>query len=178
DDVFGSAPPSPGADRTVHQPTDPSDIPRLRSTHVTNGYREGISASKSTHIQEGFDEGYALGAELGLRVGWCMGVLRGVLHAVSSSHSNTSATPSVPAAENAKLTSSITRESVQQIIQDAEEALTIQALFGKDFFGEDGIWLYDVPGQESGDEGSVTFALIADAHPLLTRWMTTIREVA
>src|ERR1700761_2373964 len=78
DDVFGSAPASPtlAAQRnddntTVQSPSTraahPSDVPRLRSTHVTNGYREGIAASKEQHIQAGFDEGYSLGAEVALK---------------------------------------------------------------------------------------------------------------
>src|ERR1700761_4703178 len=90
DDVFGSAPTSPAlpaqasennedAQLDVFGSVHPSDVPRLRSTHVTNGYREGIAASKEKFVQEGFDEGYALGAELGLKAGWCLGVLEGLL---------------------------------------------------------------------------------------------------
>lgn len=55
-----------------------SDIPRLRSIHVTAGYREGISSNKNEKIQQGFDEGYSLGAEIGYQVGLVLGVLEGV----------------------------------------------------------------------------------------------------
>ncbi|KAL8985824.1 MAG: hypothetical protein Q9177_004326 [Variospora cf. flavescens] len=74
-DIFSDSPP---ASPTSKQPSEPSDIPRLRSTHATNGYRDGISASKDQALQPGFDEAYPLGAILGLRVGYVLGVLEGL----------------------------------------------------------------------------------------------------
>ncbi|KAI9879206.1 MAG: Essential protein Yae1, N terminal, partial [Pleopsidium flavum] len=82
DDIFTSSPPpSPTSNITTQHP---SDIPHLRSTHSTAGYRDGIAASKEQYIQSGFDEGYALGAVLGLRVGWILGVLEGLYAALTS----------------------------------------------------------------------------------------------
>lgn len=80
DDIFGDESPDPpladpSASHTLHRPqgpTDPSDIPRLRSIHVTAGYRDGIASSKAAYVQEGFDEGFSLGAVLGGEWGMCL----------------------------------------------------------------------------------------------------------
>lgn len=83
-DKFSSPPRSPQASPPNDHSDDngeaddrTSDIRRLRSIHVTAGYREGISSSKNKKIQQGFDEGYALGSEIGYQVGWILGVLEG-----------------------------------------------------------------------------------------------------
>lgn len=184
DDVFGSAPASPtlggndppgnaedaadGSSRLRNG--DPSDIPRLRSLHVTGGYREGIAVSKEKHMQEGFDEGYTLGAELGLKAGWCLGALEGIGHALAAS------TVSRPAAEktsNSDEKDTVTLESTRELLEAAEEELKVENLFGRTYFGEDGIWLYHVPGQEREDE-ETTFEKIADAHPLVCKWTESI----
>lgn len=54
-----------------------SDLPALRRTHLTDGYRAGLAEGKEQPeiAQKGFDEGYPAGAELGLRVGWVLGVM-------------------------------------------------------------------------------------------------------
>ncbi|KAK3700400.1 Essential protein Yae1, N terminal [Vermiconidia calcicola] len=159
DDVFGSAPSSPTTIPTDHQQrhsqdtplrnddTHPSDIPRLRTQHTTAGYRDGLSTSKESHVQAGFDEGYALGAELGLRGGWVLGVLEGL--AAKQRH-------------------------VKDLLRQAEEELDVGKLFGQEWFGEDGVWRYDVAGPEEG----VTFKEVAEAHPVLRKWMGVVRELA
>lgn len=167
DDIFGSAPSSPALsalqdDNDINIPasqlnsttanSERSDIPRLRSVHVTSGYRDGISVSKAEHVQQGFDEGFSLGAVIGLKAGWLMGVLEGLVRAINSS-------PHV--AEQAK----------QQVLQNfvvAREELGLQSLFGKEYFGEDGIWSFEVQGE---GEGEVTFRDVADAHPLVMKWV-------
>ncbi|KAK4495438.1 hypothetical protein PRZ48_013769 [Zasmidium cellare] len=176
DDVFGSAPSSPvqsgqhdsraedvthvtGAQRAEH-----SDIPRLRSIHVTNGYREGIAASKEKHIQAGFDEGYSLGGEIGVKVGWYLGVLEGVCQAVGR----------LDGEEHDEL-----RDEVRKTFADAQEALKMEKLLCPDFFGPDGIWLYEVPGQDDeGTELQVTFKDVAEKHPVLVEWRGKIELVA
>jgi len=50
----------------------------LRRTHVTNGYREGLSAAKETSLQTGFDVGFPIGAAAGMKAGWIIGVLQGL----------------------------------------------------------------------------------------------------
>lgn len=175
DDVFGSAPASPvldgaegrhleGADRAGGQ--ELSEIPRLRSTHVTNGYREGIAASKEQCIQEGFDEGYSLGAELGLMAGRCLGALEGICRALAVQKAKASAGAGASEQTGGE-------EEPAKIFERAQDEMMIQKLFGRDFFGADGIWLYDVPGQE--DE--TTFRAVALEHPVLKSWIKTTTDL-
>jgi hypothetical protein len=172
DDVFGSAPNSPTLGGSQGDEllacranaSDVSDIPRLRSRHVTEGYREGIAGSKEKFIQEGFDEGYSLGAELGLKAGWCLGVLEGVCKAVDKAQTN--------GGNGSQGTWS--EWNPEELFKRAQDELQIQKLFDPAFFGSDGIWLYDVPGSE--DE--TTFKHVAMAHPVLSSWISAARSTA
>ncbi|KAH9824547.1 Essential protein Yae1, N terminal [Teratosphaeria destructans] len=175
DDVFGSAPNSPflgGDDRPAQDATwrpnaqGPSDINRLRSTHVTNGYREGIAVSKERHMQDGFDEGYNLGAEIGLKAGWCLGALDGIWRALPPAETSGSAFKHSP-----------TGSDVRKMLVEAEDELKIEFLFGKDYFGDDGIWLYHVPGAED-ESKATTFDKIADAHPMVYKWCAVVADLA
>ena len=82
DDVFGSAPPSPPFESPRGGNLEPSDVPRLKEKHETEGYRDGVTKGKAETVQAGFDEGYELGAVLGLRVGKILGLLEGICRAV------------------------------------------------------------------------------------------------
>ena len=185
-DVFGSAPASPTLIGHEHDQTDthgranraplldPSDIPRLRSIHVTSGYREGIAVSKEKHMQEGFDEGYTLGAELGLRAGGCLGALEGMWRALLQDHRPTLSS-GVDARDDARVRQR--RAEVQELLAAAEGELNVQTLFGDQYFGQDGLWVYDIPGQESL-EGGVTFEQVAGAHPLVKKWEGILSDLA
>ena len=170
DDVFGSDSGSPIAHSSENideidqrsAASERSDIPRLRSTHVTNGYRDGLAESKSRYVQEGFDEGYSLGAVLGTKAGWCLGVLEGISRAFSRSAANEAT--SQPSA------------NVHKSLSDARKELMVQSLFGKNFFGPDGNWIYDVPGRDESEE--TTFQDVANAHPLIQKWRATIDGLA
>ena len=131
---------------------DHLDASRLRTTHVTNGYREGISESKEQFIQEGFDEGYSLGAVLGSKAGWCLGVLESI--------SRTAQGP---------------MDELQTHLNEARNELALQSLFDKQYFGSDGLWTYDVPGH---DEGQVTFPDVCAAHPLISKWTRYVMSLA
>ena len=72
DDIFGSS------------PTSESDLPSLRRQHVTAGYRDGVTASKTAHVQRGFDAGFPIGAQLGMRAGTVLGILEGILQGMES----------------------------------------------------------------------------------------------
>lgn len=179
DDIFGSAPNSPLQAATTHGTggegldsldalqisshsaganTERSDIPRLRSVHVTSGYRDGIAESKAKFVQEGFDEGFALGAVLGLKSGRLLGVLEGVVRAVGVSDSGVD-----PAAA----------QDVRDMFVKASEELGLLSLFGREWYGEDGIWKYEV----LDGEADVTFIEVAEAHPLIKKWTVSIGEV-
>lgn len=170
DDIFGSAPTSPNLEAQEPNHNDASDtsiptlansersdIPRLRSVHVTNGYRDGISESKAEHVQAGFDEGFSLGAVLGLKAGLLLGILEGVVRAV---------TPS------ASVSGEIKGNLITSFVK-ARDELELRSLFSPSYFGQDGIWTYDVPGAD--DE--VTFRVVADAHPLIVKWTAEIDKL-
>lgn len=166
DDIFGSAPNSPtlspsqeNENNDIQIPThllstansERSDIPRLRSVHVTSGYRDGISVSKAEHVQHGFDEGFSLGAVIGMKAGFLLGVLEGVVRAIQSS---------------ASIDIQIKQDVIAKFVT-AREELGLQSLFDRQWFGEDGIWKFEVKGKE---EEEVTFRDVADAHPLIEKW--------
>ncbi|GKZ35976.1 essential protein Yae1, N terminal [Aspergillus brasiliensis] len=87
DDIFGSSPPptTHHSHPTTTSAAEPSDLPSLRRQHVTAGYRDGISASKTAHVQSGFDAGFPIGAQLGMRAGTILGILEGVLRGYDDS---------------------------------------------------------------------------------------------
>lgn len=156
---------------------DVSDVPRIRAMHNTAGYRDGVAASKETHVQDGFDEGYALGAELGSRVGWILGVLEGLTEAVPAA--------AAVAVEDGSPTA-VSRGDVGRLLAEARAELTTQGIYGREYFLDDGIWRFEIPSAASaaaaaaveGDEGSeVTFRAVAAAHPLIAKWTLKIAEV-
>jgi hypothetical protein len=175
DDVFGSAPTSPtltgrdgndsgrddlsGATFAGRSLDHPSDISRLRRLHVTNGYREGIAASKETHIQAGFDEGYSLGAEVALKAGYLLGAFEGLCSALPRDVTNG--------------IEATTRQMVQGLSQEAEKELSVEHLFGSQYFGEDGVWKFEVQGEEA----EVTFTQVAEAHPIIKKCTESLRDL-
>ena len=152
DDVFSDSPPaSPShAGTATLQSQEPSDIPRLRTTHTTAGYREGIAASKIQSLQPGFDEGYSLGAVLGLRVGYIIGVLEALRVAISGTE----------------------KKGISKTLKEAREELSVEKMFVRGVWGEDGVWAYEVAGKEE----EVTFEEVADAHPVLRKWKSRVKE--
>lgn len=172
DSIFGSAPPSPilaaqePSSSSSPRPNDSSrnerrrsvevsDVPRLKEKHETEGYRDGVTQGKGQSIQAGFDEGYSLGAVLGLRIGKMLGLLEGIAAAVRAAGGD--------AAEN-----------VERSYQNAIIDLKTENVFGKDYWGEDGIWLWSVPGEEKG--GDVVFEDVVGAHPLVDKWEKLVQE--
>ncbi|RGP63427.1 ABC1 containing [Fusarium sporotrichioides] len=157
DDVFGSGPSSP----TEHRHNDdsgaahPSDIRRLQTEHTTAGYREGITVSKESSIQAGFDEGFSLGASVGLRAGQLLGLLEGIAEAV---HGLKDADSS----------------QVVELTKQAREELSTQGIFKPEYWAEDGNWKYEV--KPAADAEEVVFADVADAHPLVKKWTEVIEE--
>jgi len=155
DDVFGSEPGSPTfGDEDVRGGNDEqSDIPRLKEKHETEGYRDGVTKGKAESVQAGFDEGYGLGAVLGLRIGKVLGLLEGIYSAIC-------------AAEGEEW--KVEKERVGSLYDDAKMELSTQSVFGREWWGEDGIWKYDVLGEGQGKE--IVFPDVAAAHPLLKKW--------
>jgi hypothetical protein len=150
---------------------DVSDVARLRSTHNTAGYREGVSASKEAHVQEGFDEGYALGAEIGTRVGWILGALEGLVAGTRRG--------SITIQQSATQQSNQT--DVRTLLAQARLDLTEKSIYSPEYFYEHGLWKYDVPDSGDGpDDGdaNVTFRDVASAHPLILKWSRAVDTAA
>ena len=153
-DVFSDSPPaspSHAAPATL-QSQEPSDIPRLRTTHTTAGYRDGIAASKTQSLQPGFDEGYSLGAILGLRVGYILGILEALYVAVP------------PVGEG--------KDRLNTMLREAREDLSVGKVFGRGVWGKDGVWAYEVASKEE----EVTFEEVVNAHPVLKEWNARVKE--
>lgn len=130
-----------------------SDVPRLRSTHTTNGYREGLSAGKEQFLQEGFDEGYALGAEIGAASGRLIGVLEALVVAIQDVSA---------------------QAEVVKKLEEARKDLSVKGTYAPEYFGaEDGIWKYQVSDEGGGDE-DVTFRVVANRHPLVVKWTVEV----
>ncbi|GAB1310577.1 Essential protein Yae1, N terminal [Madurella fahalii] len=172
----------------------PSDMPRLQQAHSTAGYRDGIAAAKGRSAQAGFDEGFGLGATVGARAGQLLGVLEGLAAAVGL-HSLSSFLPHAHSerqrAESAR---------VAALLAEARRELSVQGVFGAEYWADDGNWRYEVPapapvpvpasapaagsgsglGSDGGEFGmyGVVFADVAAAHPLLRKWSAIVREEA
>jgi len=165
DDVFGSEPPSPtfADDDPANRETrggnlEYSDIPRLKEKHQTEGYRDGVTKGKAESVQKGFDEGYSLGAILGLRIGKILGLLEGIHGALKIGGEN----------------SRTELERVEGLWIDAKKELGTQGVFGGKWWGEDGVWKFEVPGEKDGKE--VLFPDVAGAHPLVLKWQGVMDE--
>lgn len=160
DDVFGSAPGSPVfGENEVRGNDEQSDIPRLKEKHETEGYRDGVTKGKGESVQAGFDEGYGLGAVLGLKIGKILGLLEGVYAAICTAEG-----------EEWK----VERELAEKLFEAAKKDLSAQSVFGTEWWGQDGIWKYDVPGEKEGKE--VVFPDVAAAHPLVQKWERVVNE--
>jgi hypothetical protein len=171
DDVFGSAPSSPTLSyATIFTRNDePSEVPRLRSAHSTAGYRDGLTNAKGTTIQEGFDEGYGLGATMGLRIGSILGTLEGIWAAVAKPD-----TSRAPALDDGGVRigtgAQPETERLKALVAKARSDLRTEGVFGRQYWGEDGIWVYDV------QEGGGGWKDVVDAHPLIQSWEAVVAE--
>ena len=188
DDVFGSSPDDADRERfpgepETHGSTEISDIPRLRSVHVTAGYREGIAESKGKHVQDGFDEGYSLGAFIGMRVGWILGVLGGIAAALKDSgkpaissespEKTVQTDPVTDAGSDPGGKKPLDSTEARALLSSAKEELTVQNVFGNTYFDEEGIWKYGV----TVPEDETTFEQVAEAHPLISRWEAVVENL-
>ncbi|KAK6331003.1 hypothetical protein TWF718_003196 [Orbilia javanica] len=162
----------------------PPSTTRLESKHTTEGYRDGITASKQQFIQEGFDEGYILGAALGLKVGELLGVLEGIVGTIygllASLDKNADLKTAASAGssgnsiqqEREALKEQLTRQ--KKVRETARQELALERVFGRDYFGEDGVWKWTT--QE--EDGEMTFDDIVLHHPLVVKWGDIVKKQA
>ncbi|KAK6353307.1 Essential protein Yae1, N terminal [Orbilia brochopaga] len=144
----------------------PDSTTRLASKHTTEGYRDGITASKQQHVQAGFDEGYILGAALGLKIGELLGVLNGLVGTVNGQLSRCT-----DDGERQKLSLLLYR--LKKVRLTARQELCLEKVFGREYFGEDGVWKWS-----AGDdpEKEQTFDDIVQRHPLVIKWTNTVEQ--
>ncbi len=64
------------------------------------------------------------------------------------------------------------RKRLLALLLTAKRELAIENVFGKEWWAEDGTWLFEVEVEGEGDIGKkdVTFFEVCDRHPLLERW--------
>ncbi|MCJ1440829.1 MAG: Essential protein Yae1, N terminal [Stictis urceolatum] len=151
DDIWGTPPHSPFFAETGLQPSITSDIPRLRTTHTTAGYRDGIASARDEAVQPGFDEGHLLGAAIGIRAGYLIGVMEGIVAGI----------------EGCACTQF---ESLQSDMEAIADELLVEKLLGQDWVGEDGTWKWQVSTADGQDQEDPTIAVVANSHPTLRKW--------
>jgi hypothetical protein len=149
DDIWGTPPRSLTLANDTLQSSIPSDIPRLRTTHTTAGYRDGAALARGAAVQPGFDEGHLLGAAIGIRAGYLIGVVEGM---------------EVGCIGNA---ATILHDEVAAITKE----LKVESLLGKEWIAEDGTWKWEVDAQSEED---ATIAEVANSHPHIIRWSRKI----
>jgi Essential protein Yae1, N terminal len=126
-----------------------SEVPHVYATHHQAGYREGISVSKTAHLQAGFDEGYLLGAEFGYAIGWL--------------------TAAAEALETARRPDSAALGGLQRV----GEGLTLRSVYGSEYFDAEGKWLYPVAIKE-GKQPSLQDVVLA--HPVIGRYVALLKN--
>lgn len=97
-----------------------------------------------------------------------LGVLEGLCGALRLSTERSSAAGSSAAG------SSEGWERLQRLLGEAREALKMEKVFGREWWGEDGVWTYAIGEKEQ--EGEVTFEEVADKHPLVREWVGRVKE--
>lgn len=178
DDIFGSSPPraeQPLPQAHKNATVEPSELPSLRRQHVTAGYRDGISASKAEHVQNGFDAGFPVGAQLGMRAGTILGILEGILKGYESSPATVKKpgqkppTPSTTATKEADEAKKAKREEILRLYQQAVKELNVQAVFA----GVDGGAL-----QAQGSEEKPETQLLHKGDRVLSTWESKVPVAA
>ncbi|KAK6341841.1 hypothetical protein TWF730_001329 [Orbilia blumenaviensis] len=166
---------NPAYDADYYDPSTPhpSSTVRLASKHTTEGYRDGITTSKQQYVQEGFDEGYILGAALGLKVGELLGVLEGIVGTLNGLIAALDKrADSNSGGERETLKEQLKRQ--KRVRETAKEELALEKVFGREYFGEDGLWKWTT--EEENEE--MTFDDIVLHHPLVVKWGDAVTKQA
>lgn len=67
---------------------------------------------------------------------------------------------------------------MKKILDEARRELVVERVFAREWWGEDGVWRFEVGEEgerEAGGEEGVTFAKVAEEHPLLKSWLKRVR---
>ena len=63
-------------------------------------------------------------------------------------------------------------QRLRGLLGKAREELALERIFGREWWTEDGVWGFHVPGEE----GEVTWRKVVDAHPVVGKWDGVVSE--
>lgn len=106
---------------------------------------------------------------MGLRIGSILGTLEGIWAAVAKPD-----TKRGPALDDGGVRigtgSQPETERLKALVAKARSELRTEGVFGRQYWGEDGIWVYDVKENGGGWKD------VVDAHPLIQSWEVVVAE--
>jgi len=211
DDIFDSSPipPSPIPSQSVittSNELDPNHLPsvsgssqnpdlkHLRNIHVTNGYRDGITSSKSAAVQPAFDAGFPLGAELGYRSAWIISCLEQLIKYLPLSSISTPISASATDSNNSRSLGVVQNNEIEQVnvkiemknernIGNAEQGqevlrlarkeLGLSSILSQEYFDEEGRpkWIAESTEDERNERRGAE-------HPVIVSWQDKVRDIA
>ena len=60
-------------------------------------------------------------------------------------------------------------KKMEKMMVNARTELCVEKVFGREVWGEDGVWKYDVEGEDG-------FEAVAKGHPVVKEWMLRVEE--
>lgn len=66
---------------------------------------------------------------------------------------------------------------MKKVLDDARRELVVERIFAREWWGEDGVWKFEVREEREAGAGEeeVTLAEVAEGHPLLKMWLERVR---
>lgn len=72
-------------------------------------------------------------------------------------------------------------DQVKILLKEARQELSIKSLYAPEYFGQDGIWTYNIGEKTEGqaeDDEELDFRKVAAAHPVVGKWMGVVEALA
>ena len=66
----------------------------------------------------------------------------------------------------------VEEQRLRGLLGQARGEMALERIFGREWWTEDGVWGYHVPGEE----GEVTWRKVVDAHPVVRKWEAIVGE--
>lgn len=120
---------------------------------------------------------------MGVRVGYVLGILEGLRGGCDSIAIAAPTTTSPRSTAAVAIGEKGDGTKLKKILDEARRELVVERVFAKEWWGEDGVWRFEV-GEEGKREGrrgasageeEVTLAQVAEEHPLLKSWLKRAR---
>lgn len=100
-------------------------------------------------------------------MGYILGVLEGLVHATSEKERGTEILEG-----KGESAAHAIGDRMRMMLEEAREALRLEKIFGKEWFGVDGVWTFEIGKRD----GKVTFVDVADSHPVVREWAERVGE--